>query len=112
MKKKDSWLLVKYSDNWADEMDVEGCRVYRKSEWDIFCKAAKMEFKENGSYVYYVGTNEDIEYRSYEDFMSQFEVKSITKDQLDVIEKLGLDCMGFFPESIGESFIEEDMDGE
>lgn len=109
MKKKniDSWVLVKFSDNWADEMDIEGCRVYSKDSWEKYRKLAKREFKENGSYVYCVGTNEEIEYSSYKDFISCFEVKDITIGQYDVLEKLGLDCMGFFPWNIGESFIYE-----
>jgi hypothetical protein len=108
MSKKETWKLVTFHDNWADEMDIEGYRIFSEDDWKNYRKYAKKEFEENGEYTYYVGTNEDINYNSYEDFMGNFEVKTISKEQVDVLEKLELDGgMGFFPENIGEGFDDE-----
>lgn len=111
MNKKEIWKLVTFTSNWADEMDIEGYRIFSADDWKDYCKWAKKEFEHNGEYTYYVGTNEDIHYNSYNDFIADFDVITITTDQIKVLEKLELDGFGFFPDNIGEG-IEDDDEAE
>lgn len=108
MERDGSWLYVQYSDNWADEMDITGGQIFTKTEWDAYRKAARKVFKDNGGYTFYMGTNQYIEYSSYEDFKNCFEIKKLSIEEVHMLERLGLDCMGIFPENIGEGE-DEDM---
>ncbi len=75
-------ILIKFNDNYADEFDVDGFRVYTQEEWD--------EFKAFASSIpwpqaFYFGTNEGIEYTSAEALFKQYEVIEITDEQGDFL---------------------------
>jgi len=92
--------LITYSDNWADEMDIEGfgiCESDSKLNIDEYLSDFKHGFKIAGSFIYCIGTNEEIEYDSFEDFKSKFTIKEITDEQYKVLYKLNIPT-GFFPE--------------
>jgi len=95
-------LLVKYDSNWADEMDIEGFKVFTDEQWEDHQKAFQKRFKEDKVYTYYVGTNEEIEYSSFKEFMRDFKVSEITDEEAAVLEKLfdnlSTRGYGFFPE--------------
>jgi hypothetical protein len=59
------WLLVKYDDNYADEFDVHGFRVFSTEEY----KTWKNHIKK-GNISYGFGTNEGNEYSSKKEFLS------------------------------------------
>jgi hypothetical protein len=94
--------LVKYDSNWADEMDIDGFRVFTDKQWEKYQKDFKKLFKEDRGYTYYVGTNEDIEYNSFDEFMSDLKVSEITDEEATVLKKffdnLTTYGYGFFPE--------------
>lgn len=94
-------LLVKYDSNWADEMDIDGFKVLTNEQWEQYQKDFKKHFKEEG-YIYYVGTNEEIEYNDFEEFRNDFNVSEITDEEAAVLEKLfanlSTNGYGFFPE--------------
>lgn len=82
-------MLVKYTGDWADEMDVYGFRLTTKENWDAFVRRVHQYFQdENGSYSYYVGTNEEIIYESPEDVLRDFDVEEIADEEAQVITKL------------------------
>lgn len=70
MQKK---ILVKFSSNWADEMDIEGLYVTTADELRDFINNVNKYFEHNDSINYCVGTNEYIDYESAEDLLSCYE---------------------------------------
>lgn len=84
-------VLVKWSSNWADEMDVEGFDIMKKTDWDALKK--KILKKEN--FCIYIGTNEEIDYASGEDLLSEIKVKKITPEEEKVIKKFVGSSYGF-----------------
>lgn len=76
-------VLLKWSSNWADEMDIEGISIMKSDEWKAYKK--KLELKK--SFSLYVGTNEEIEYESGEDLIAEIKVKKITPEEEKVIKK-------------------------
>lgn len=79
-------ILVKFDDNWADEMDVSGFKLYDNIDaW----KKRVDECDEEGYYTeVYFGTNEYNEYDSMDEFLRNFEVLEITDEYAAVIETL------------------------
>jgi hypothetical protein len=91
--------LVSYDDNWADEMDVSGSKIFdSKSELDEFFDGFKKYFEENGYYSFGIGTNEEIEYDTFSDFEEAFTIQPITDNEKEVLEKFGFGSGGQFPE--------------
>lgn len=93
-------ILVKFDDNWADEMDVSGFKLFDNLDaWN----AAIAEFKEereidedvveNNYFEINFGTNEWNVYESLDDFLSNFEVIEISDTDAAVIEAM-------FPEAV------------
>jgi hypothetical protein len=93
--------LVKYDSNWADEMAIDGFRVFTDKQWEKYQEDFKKHFKKDNSYTYYVGSNGDIEYGDFDEFMSDFKVSEITDEEAAVLEKLFDNLStygyGFFP---------------
>lgn len=103
MTTPEKFFLVKYSDNWSDEMDVEGFRVFTEIEKNEYFKAFEKIFKYNikeyGSFEYGVGTNQQIEYKHFKNFERAFSVKEISKNEYIVLDDLDLSEFGFFPDA-------------
>ncbi len=97
MNKK--WIFIKYADNWADEMDIEGTRLMTEADWD---KMQKGFAKRDYPYEMGIGTNEEVEFTSAEDVMSKLTVYPLTEEEMDVLVRLDLDDVGFFPERVAE----------
>lgn len=87
-------LLIKYSGNWADEMDLEGLFIVTKDEWEAYKKIADGYFNLQETLSYHVGTNEEIEYQTYSDLMEDFEVLC---DDIYSCGLGGLDGVNFIP---------------
>lgn len=92
-------VLVKYSSNWADEMDIDGFCLMTKGEyldwvadWTTFFKQIDGE-----AYCYCIGTNEDIPYEDAEGFFNDFEGKYITEDHYNTFVLYFGKEYGFFP---------------
>ena len=98
-------LLVKFDDNWADEMDVSGFKLFDNlDDWNEAIKDFEDELKADrgyekdellGEFEIYFGTNEEIAYTSMEDFLKHFKVILITEDQKFAIESI-------FPEATSD----------
>lgn len=95
-------LLVKFDENWADEMDVSGFKIFEDiEEWENAIKEFKeereIEDDEDCCFSVYFGSNEQNEYRSMSEFLSLFEVIELSKEQANVIDSLfpETSCSGF-----------------
>jgi len=73
-------LLIRYYDNWADEMDLFGIAIIAEEKWDAICAKIKETFDAQ-MIRYSVGTNEDIEYEDYEQWINCFVVDPLTLEQ-------------------------------
>ena len=93
------YFLIRWAGTWADEMDLDGFKIFDEESKIDFFNQFKNFFDEYGSYSFCVGTNEDVDYSSFTKFVNSFSIKSITKEDKDIIEKyLNLEY-GFFPNS-------------
>jgi hypothetical protein len=87
-------ILVKFNDNWADEMDVSGFKLFDNLDaWN----AAIAEFEaekeivdgeDNGYFEVYFGSNEYNEYETVEEFLTQFDITEISDAAAEMIETL------------------------
>lgn len=110
------YYLVKYSDNWADEMDIEGFAVFTQKEFCDFSNAIEeiMNLIKNGkTYTYWFGTNEGVEYDHVNYFLKSFEIKTIDALSYSLIS--GNICnndhvYGFFPFDDMLDFIVDHLD--
>lgn len=94
-------LLVKFESNWADEMDVVGFKLMTELEWNDFKEAARFILGKE-PFTFYVGTNEEITWETYDDFIKSLKVKNITDEEESLIDKLffkkGWKQFGTFPD--------------
>lgn len=79
--------LVITDTNWADEMDVWGFEVVTDQTLALYTRIIEQAFKYEDEIVIYIGTNEEIQI-SNEDYLSHFEIKDITKDQVDSLKAI------------------------
>ena len=82
---KDDYLLVEWSGNWADEMDLSSFSVMRGEEWN---NTVEMLKKQEDEFEKYIGTNEELRYDNGEELLSEFTVSKITKEDYDSVIKL------------------------
>ncbi len=90
--------LIKYSGNWADEIDVSGYKLMTEDQWNEYLQDFKQKFEEDGEYNFCIGTNEDVEYSSFKGFEAAFKVKDIDDQEAKVLKKHLGESFGFFPE--------------
>lgn len=91
------YKLVKWSDNWADEMDLDGFKVFTNEEFEAYIQGWKKAFEYRGSYTMCVGTNEEIEYESFEEFERTLDVSALDHGEYRTIQDHLGDEFGFFP---------------
>jgi len=83
-----SWILVKYSNNYADEFDIEGFALFESEDlWNDHLKDAKNVFEGKKVVEQYFGTNESVMYDSFDEYVSNFEVFPITCEEAEFICK-------------------------
>jgi len=78
-------VLVVFSDNWADEMDIDGFQIFEKEDWDATVKRVK-SFKFPVTIGF--GTNEDNVYDDAAELLGCYTVKKLTDDEAKTITKL------------------------
>jgi hypothetical protein len=98
------WYLVKYDDNWADEMDLSSHTVIDGETFEKFKKALDT----NPSFTFYVGTNEEIEYggKYGQDAEDAVSYEEITQEEYNTLKRLGLASSGRFADRFIECVIE------
>ena len=79
--------LVKFEENWADEMDVYAFAVFSAKEYRCWRHVMERLDKAMDKAVlkYCFGTNEEQEYETFEEFDRCFTVKAITNDEANTI---------------------------
>lgn len=78
------YILVKYSDNYADEFNIEGFWVGTPNEWEDIKDVMK---KQNFPVEIYFGTNECMEYSNYQNWERQFTISKITDEEYKFLVK-------------------------
>ena len=86
------YVVVIANVSWADEIDCEMFAVYPKGQWEDLVNETREAFKkveaEGDQVSVTVGTNEDIEVSSFNEWFNEFKVKDITEDDAKVLRKL------------------------
>lgn len=101
---KTKFFLVQYEGDWADEMDINGTAVMSETQMYEYFGSFKKYIDRHGDFIFNVGTNEEIEYDSFEEFRKAFTTKEITGEEMKVLIKLDFYLYGHFPDS-------SDLDG-
>lgn len=80
-------FLLKYEDNYADEFKVEGFTIY-DSTYRHIVQAIIANFKDlEGSYEFYFGSNQWIEYKTFKSLFNRFEIIEIPFDEYTYLRK-------------------------
>ena len=71
--------LVRFEENWADEMDIYGFAIFTTEEYNNWCHTLSRlrEAMKHAVFTYSFGTNEEQEYEDFEEFMNCFTAKVI-----------------------------------
>jgi hypothetical protein len=101
------FYLIKYSDNWADEMDIEGWVILNESQtFDLINAIRNLDY----SFTYFCGTNEELDYSSPSHLLATLTFTGITEGQCIDLKALfdGETSFGHTPiEAIFESYAEQ-----
>lgn len=84
------YVLVIYSANWADEINVGGSSLFKRSEWEEKVREVQ-RYYESSSEAYLchnIGTNESIEYHNFSRWLSNYTVVEITQNQATIMLEL------------------------
>ena len=87
-----SKVLIKWEDNWADEMDIVGFQIMEDKEWKAM-KAA-LEDVEN-EFTVCIGTNEEIDYKNGQALLDTLTVKKLSTEEYKTIKRLFGEEFGF-----------------
>lgn len=97
------YYLVKYNNNWADEMDIDGFALFTKEEYDEFISIVNKIcdlLRAGETFEYYVGTNEIIIHDHERYFAESFKARPISPLTYELIRSDICDgnlAYGFFP---------------
>lgn len=80
-------ILVTYKTNWVDEMDIQASKLTNIKEWNKICEETRLVFAKYKKCTHYVGTNQDIEYSSYKEWLNCYSVKELTINEYKVLNK-------------------------
>ena len=108
--------LVKFADNWADEMDIEGFSIMSTGQFTQWAKTVEEVAKkidEGHNFEWYIGTNERIGWKSGENFKKAFNCEVISNEEANILKRLlleGVDSYGLFPSGETMTYRLEDLD--
>jgi len=75
-------VLLKFADNWADEMDVEGFLVVTEAHWAERQAAIQAQTSELSLSI---GTNEALEWADGEELLACIEVRELSEAETQVL---------------------------
>jgi hypothetical protein len=82
---KKKYLLIKYDDNWADEFNISGFFVTTSVEWEKYInEVSQASYPQN----VYFGTNEFVEFQTFEDFYNRLTIKPISEEEFIILSNL------------------------
>lgn len=83
-----NFYILKYEDNWADEMDIQSFIILNEKDKIKFYDKAKNNLdKLNKKLIVCLGTNEDIKFEKGSDFIKMLKVKEISETEAKIIKK-------------------------
>lgn len=82
------YLLIKYRDNWADEIDVEGFVVVKKSDWEALLNKMQAFFSARISWEFGIGTNEEIYYSTFKEWEKTLKYTELSEVEFIIISKV------------------------
>lgn len=96
------FYYVRYTDNWADEMTIEGFSIMDEKEYEryvVTLNAIITDMECGQPFIYYVGSNEEIEYDNVDDFLSAFETSEFEEypEGIEMVFGKKFPEFGFFP---------------
>lgn len=97
------YYLVKYNDNWADKMDIDGFALFTEEEYNEFVSIVNKVcdlLRAREIFEYYIGTNELIIHDHEKYFADCFKTHSISALTYELIRFNICDgnlAYGFFP---------------
>lgn len=96
------FYCVRYTDNWADEMTIEGFSIMDEKEYEryvVTLNAIITDMECGQPFIYYVGSNEEIEYDNVDDFLSAFETSEFEEypEGIEMVFGKKFPEFGFFP---------------
>jgi hypothetical protein len=84
---KDTKLLITYSSSWADEINIQCSLPMLLKEWLEICRDAKLAFAKYKSCCHRVGSNQEIDYYSYQQWLDCYSIKELTNAEYKVLKK-------------------------
>ena len=78
------YVLLKFEDNWADEMNVYGFIVISGKGWQL--EKARLEAITD-CITLYIGSNEELEWSDGADLLSRIEVEQLRDDEAGAMKK-------------------------
>ncbi len=99
-KPEKKWVLVRFTDNWADEFDVDAMYVLPADEWEKKKQGLRDEWPANSTTLTYgefrgkpcfragFGTNQWIEYENIDAYLARFVVKEVSAEWAETFRKL------------------------
>lgn len=106
--------LVKFYDNWADEMDIEGFSIMSTgqfTQWARTVEEVAKKIDEGHPFEWYFGTKEWIDWEIGKEFKEAFSCDVITDEEANVLKRLlleGFDKYGIFPSGQDMTYFLED----
>ena len=106
--------LIKLTDNWADEIDIEGFSIMSTGQFAQWAKTVEKVAKkidEGRSFEWYFGNNEWIDWKTGKDFKEAFSCEVITDEEAEVLKRLLLyefASYGIFPSGEAMTYWLED----
>lgn len=96
------FYFVRYTDSWADEMTIEGFSIMDEKEYEryvVTLNAIITDMECGQPFIYYVGSNEEIEYNNVDDFLSAFETSEFEEypEGIEMVFGKKFPEFGFFP---------------
>ena len=82
------YVLVKASADWADEFYCECFWAGPKKDWKQLLEDYKKGFADRGEVEICFGTNESLEYGSFDDWNRENEVKKISEDEFKFLRRV------------------------
>lgn len=87
-------LLIRFKDNWADEMDISGLFVMDETAWEQIKERVRRLIEIAGVWDCGIGTNESIEYNSFEEWLTRYTVVPLTPTETvaltDILKKVDI----------------------
>ena len=88
--------LLQYSDNWADEFNVEGSVLVDEEGFAMLNELKeRFETQEESGCCVGLGSNQFIEYESVSELIDHIECVKLNKAESEAVQKLGFDSYGF-----------------